>query len=221
MSKEVLILGASGTGKSSSLRNLDPSKTAIINVTGKYLPIKGYKSLYTECTKDNPNGNVYNVHTSDKVLSSLLHINGRPEIKYVILDDAGYIMSFEYIKRAKESGFAKFTDIGTGFSNIITEGKKLRDDLFFVVMMHPSTEVDATGNKTTKAKSVGSLVDNYLNIEGLFTIVLYTKLIKGNYMFITQNDGSNTGKSPMGMFDTLEIPNDLNDVFIAIDKYYK
>jgi len=90
-------------------------------------------------------------------------------------------------------------------------------------MMHPEVDTDALGNKIIKAKSVGKLVDQYLNIEGMFSIVLYTKVIKLekglDYVFITQNDGSNTGKSPRGMFDALEIKNDLSFVIKKIEEY--
>lgn len=226
MSKEILIIGQSGTGKSTSMRNLDPASTAIINVTGKGLPFPKSRTLYTEVSKENPSGNLFNVDTCDKVIKALNYINTeRPDIKVIIIDDAGYLMSFEYIKRAKETGFHKFTDIGTGFSNVITKGKDLRDDLFFIVMMHSDTDIDAAGNKQTKAKSIGKLVDNYLNIEGMFNTVLYTNVAKGEdgklqYEFITQNNGSNTGKSPMGLFNSLSIPNDLKAIIEKINEYY-
>ncbi len=99
----------------------------------------------------------------------------------------------------------------------------MREDINFIVMMHPEVDTDALGNKIIKAKSVGKLVDQYLNIEGMFSIVLYTRVIKQekglDFCFVTQNDGSNTGKSPKGMFDTIEIPNDLVYVLKKIEEY--
>lgn len=225
MAQEILIIGPSGTGKSTSLTNLDSKITAIINPAKKALPFKGFKSKYSEYHKDtNPTGNLFNVESAQSILNVLEYINiKRPEIKNVIIDDANYIMAFEYIKRAKETGFQKFTDIGVNYSNIITKGCSLRNDINFIVMMHPEVDADALGNKIVKAKTVGKLVDQYLNIEGMFSIVLYTKVVKHEkgleFVFITQNDGSNTGKSPRGMFDTLEIPNDLNFVIAKIEEY--
>lgn len=224
MGQEILIIGQSGTGKSTSLEKLNPKETAIINPTSKALPFKGYKNNYKEFTKDNKEGNLFNLDTASAILQSLDYINNNmPHVKNVILDDGNYIMAFEYIARAKESGFAKFTDIGTNYSNIIMKGKKLRSDLNFILMMHPEIDTDSMGNRITKAKTVGKLVDQYLNIEGMFSIVLYTKVKstdKGvNYVFVTQNDGSNTGKSPKGMFNSLEIPNDLSLVLSKINEY--
>jgi hypothetical protein len=224
MAQEILIIGQSGTGKSTSLTELNSLETAIINPAKKALPFKGFKSKYKEWNKDNPTGNLFNVDNAAQIIQVLDYINTkRPEIKNVIIDDSNYIMAFEYIKRAKENGFQKFTDIGVNFANIITKGCGLREDINFIVMMHPEIDTDALGNKIVKAKTVGKLVDQYLNIEGMFSIVLYTKAIKQEkgleYVFITQNDGSNTGKSPKGMFDTLEIPNDLNFVLKKIEEY--
>ncbi len=223
MAQEILIIGQSGTGKSTSLRNLNPAETVIINPTKKNLPFKGFRTNYTVFSKENPTGNLFNIDNSTGVIQALLHIDSKmPHIKNVIIDDANYMVAFEFIKRAKEVGYNKFTDIGTGFSKVITTGKDLRDDLNFIVMMHPEVDTDALGNKIIKAKSIGKLVDQYLNIEGMFSMVLYTKVVKlpdnkgMDYVFVTQNDGSNTGKSPMGMFDTLEIPNDLSNVIQII-----
>lgn len=226
MGQEILVIGQSGTGKSTSLEGLPPKETAIINPTGKALPFKGYKSNYTEWTKENQQGNLFNVDTSTNVVGALEFINTKQlHIKNVVLDDGNYIMAFEYINRAKENGFQKFTDIGTGYSSIIMKGKKLRPDLNFILMMHPEIDTDGLGNKIVKAKTVGKLVDQYLNIEGMFSIVLYTKVKvtdKGvEYVFVTQNDGSNTGKSPKGMFDKLEIPNDMNYVLSKVNEYNK
>lgn len=224
MAQEILIIGQSGTGKSTSLTELDSKTTAIINPAKKALPFKGFKSKYKEWNKDNPTGNLFNVDNAAQIIQVLDYIDTkRPEIRNVIIDDANYIMAFEYIKRAKETGFQKFTDIGVNYSNIITKGCGLRENINFIVMMHPEVDTDALGNKIIKAKSVGKLVDQYLNIEGMFSIVLYTKVIKLekglDYVFITQNDGSNTGKSPRGMFDALEIKNDLSFVIKKIEEY--
>lgn len=224
MAQEILIIGQSGTGKSTSLENLNPKETAIINPTKKALPFKGFKVNYKEYTQENKEGNLFNVDTAQGVLGALDYINTKmPHIKNVVLDDAGYIMSFEYIARAKETGFQKFTDLGANFSNIIIKGSKLRDDITFIMMMHSEIDTDIQGNRIVKARTIGKLVDQYLNIEGMFSIVLYSKAIKTDkgmeYVFVTQNDGANTGKSPKGMFATPTIPNDMKYVIEQINKY--
>jgi hypothetical protein len=225
MAQEILVIGLSGTGKSTSLESLNPKETVIINPTKKALPFRGYKKNYTEFSTDNKDGNLFMLSTPTSVLQSLDHINkNMPHIKVVVLDDAGYIMSFEFFNRIKETGFQKFNEIGTNFANIIKKGSELRDDLTFIVMMHPEQDNDSLGNQVIKAKTVGRLVDNYLNIEGMFSIVLFSKVVKVKdgevaYRFITQNDGSNTGKSPRGMFDKLEIPNDMKYVIDKIQQY--
>ena len=224
MAQEILIIGQSGTGKSTAIEKLDPKITVIINPTKKGLPFKGSKNSYKEFTTENKEGNLFNVDNAAAVLQALDYINTKmPHVKNVILDDAGYIMAFEFISRSKETGYQKFTDIGVNFSNIIKKASSLREDINFVMVMHPEIDTDALGNRIVKAKTVGKLIDQYLNIEGMFSVVLYSKAKqtdKGmDYVFITQNDGANTGKSPKGMFDKLEIPNDLNYVFTKIQEY--
>ena len=156
MAQEILIIGPSGTGKSTSLENLNPKETAIINPTKKALPFKGYKTNYKEYTQENKEGNLFNLDTAPAILASLDYINTKmPHIKNIVLDDAGYVMAFEYIARSKETGFQKFTDLGANFSNIIIKGSKLREDIKFIVMMHSEVDSDAFGNRLIKAKTVG------------------------------------------------------------------
>ncbi len=105
MAQEILIIGLSGTGKSTSLESLDPKETAIINPTKKALPFKGYKKNYIEFTPSNPSGNLFKVSNADTILKTLDHVNkNMTHIKTLVLDDGGYVMTFEYILRAKETG---------------------------------------------------------------------------------------------------------------------
>ncbi len=223
MAKELLIIGTSGTGKSTSLRNLKPEETFIINVAGKSLPFKGSK--YTLATKENPTGNMFITDKTNAIIELLEKINkDRPSIKQVIIDDAQYIMANEYMRRAKENGYAKFQDIGQGIFNLVNKPASLRDDLKVVFLMHSETDMDADGRKITKAKTIGKMIDMYITFEGMFSIVLYTNAVrkdnKVEYKFATQTDGSNTCKSPMGMFNDLLIDNDLALVFKAMDEFY-
>lgn len=226
MASGVLIVGPSGSGKSTSIRNLDPKETFIINVLNKDLPFKGWSKNYSEFNKENPKGNILFSNNFTTIANAIKYINeSRPEIKNIVIDDFQSTMGLEYARRVKEAGFGKFQDILSGVSAIINAVKDAsRKDLIVYLMSHPETEVDANGNKITKAKTVGKGVDQYITIEGMFTIVLYTASRKKDkevdYFFTTQTDGSNTAKSPMEMFSTYEIPNDLNIVRKAIIEYY-
>jgi len=223
MAKELLIIGTSGTGKSTSLRNLKPEETFIVNVAGKSLPFKG--NAYTPATKENPTGNMFVTDKAFQIIELLTKISKeRPSIKNIIIDDAQYIMANEYMRRAKENGYAKFQDIGQSMFNLVNLPMQLRDDLKIVFMMHSETDMDSEGRKVTKAKTIGKMIDMYITFEGMFSVVLYTiatrKDNKVEYKFATQTDGSNTCKSPMGMFDNLLIDNDLAEVFKKMDEFY-
>jgi ABC-type dipeptide/oligopeptide/nickel transport system ATPase component len=224
MAQEVLIVGASGTGKSTSIANLNPESTFIVNVARKALPFKGWKTKYPAFTKDNPSGRFYSSDAPQDILKCLNYINDkRTEIKTIVIDDYQYTMANEYMRRATETGFKKFTDIAQNAWSIVNAVKSMRDDLLVVFMMHSEVSFDAHGNKVTKAKTIGKMMDNVVTLEGMFTIVLYTDVTKGEngmeYAFLTQNDGANTGKSPKDMFGSVKIPNDLTLVAKAIEDY--
>lgn len=224
MAQELLIVGASGTGKSTSIENLPEEATFIINVGQKALPFRKSKSKYPVWNKANPQGRLASTDSAGTILQVLNYIDEkRPEIKYVIIDDFQYAMANEYMRRANETGFKKFTEIAQNTWSIINRVKTMRDDLLVVFMMHSEVTFDAHGNKVTKAKTIGKMMDNVVTLEGMFTIVLYTDVTKGEegmeYSFITQNDGTNTGKSPKDMFSTVKIPNDLLTVSKAIEDY--
>lgn len=124
------------------------------------------------------------------------------------------------MKRAKETGYNKFTDIGVNTNKIIEAARTTRTDLKVFFLWHP--EEDKSGN--LKMKTIGAMVDSYLTLEGLFTVILYTNVSKGadnkiKYEFVTNNDGVKPAKSPIGMFPNLYIPNDLGYVTEMIDKY--
>lgn len=223
----IAIVGKSGTGKSSSIneipqlgiKGLTPNETVIINVAGKDLPFRGWKNLYKG---DIQQGGNY-IETSDSALITKV-INfvssNRPDIKNIIIDDAQYIMAFEFMRRAKETGYNKFSDIGVGISNVISAARTCRKDLKVFFLWHPEQDKE-TG---FRMKTVGKMVDDYLTLEGLFTAIFYTKVSKGadnkiTYQFVTNNDGEFPAKTPIGMFDSLYIPNDLGIIAETIDKF--
>ena len=117
----------------------------------------------------------------------------------------------------------KFNDIGKNIYSVADIHNKLRDDLIVVYINHPDESTDAMGDRKVRAKTIGKMVDSVVTLEGLFTTVLFTKVKKGKegmeYSFITQSDGMTTAKSPRGMFETLEIPNDLKFVINKINEY--
>lgn len=226
MAESVLIIGESGSGKSTSGRNLDPRETFWINVANKSLPFKGWKNKYTSITKEKPTeGNMSKAHKPAAIIHMLNMVSDKmPHIKTVIIDDLQYMSAFEYFDKADEKGYDKFTEIAKGLASVVKHPITLRDDLTVVFMTHVEDTQDHRGRKTQKAKTIGKMVDQALTLEGLFSIVLYAKARKGEngnleFIFETKNDGSNTCKTPMGMFQTDDIPNDLQLVKDAIFNY--
>lgn len=218
MSNTSLIIGESGTGKSTSLCNLDPKETFIINVLDKPLPFRGYKQSYKRIASwEDKEGNYYASDDYQKLIKCIRTVNlMRPDIKNLIIDDWQYTMCNEFMRRATETGFTKFTEIGQHAWSIIKELTACRDDLDCFVLSHSDT--DANGKY--KCKSIGKMLDEKITIEGMFTIVLHTQIMDGAYRFLTQNDGSHIAKSPQGMFDEKYIKNDLAFVKQQMTSYY-
>ena len=228
MAELIAIVGASGSGKSTSLRNLNPEETFIINVAGKPLPIKGFKKNY-KLLQQNPEtkkftGNLYNTSDVSKISQVLKIIDKtRPEVKTVVLEDVQYIMSFEMMDRSSEKGYDKFTQIAANFYSVLKEAMNMRDDLIICVLAHSENTGDQI-NPSYKIKTIGKMLDNMITIEGLFTYVLFTDIIKNmdgelEHKFITQSDGTTTAKTPMGCFTDFYIDNDLQYVIEKIIEY--
>jgi|SRR5690554_6803201 ABC-type oligopeptide transport system ATPase subunit len=216
MGKPVLICGESGSGKSRSIKNLDPKSTFIINVNRKDLPFKGWKLKYTKFTKENKNGNMVLSDDPEKIIKTIQYIDSqRPEVNVGIIDDAQYIMANEFMRRSKEKSFEKFTEIGEHYWKIIWECTLSRENMIWFFLSH----VETNDKGISKAKTIGKLLDDKICIEGMFTIVLNTLIEDGKYFFETQSNGSNTSKSPEGMFEEIRIPNDLEFVKNQIIKY--
>ncbi len=211
MSTAVLILGESGTGKSTSLRNLDPSKTLLIQSIAKPLPFKakGWKVRHSLKSE----GNV--IQTDDPVvMEKVLRVSPH---EVVVIDDFQYVMANEYMRRTAETGFQKFTDIGKNAWNVLTAAGALAAHRRVYILSHTAT--DESGR--TKIKTIGKMLDEKITLEGMVTIVLRTQVRDGHYTFATQNDGADTTKSPMGMFADRYIDNDLAAVDAAICDYYE
>jgi len=224
MAHSVLIIADSGTGKSTSMRNLDPKETFIINIANKPLPFKGWKSKYTPISKDNPKGNMTTASSAAGIIKAIQHVNDKmPHVANLIIDDWQYMSSFEYFDRANEKGYDKFTQIAANLAQVAKMPKDLRDDLYVFFLTHSEESTDVNGHRKVKAKTIGKMIDNTLTLEGLFSIVLFGRVKKTEdaleYGFDTVNNGENTCKSPMGMFEDSFIDNDLQLVKDCIIKY--
>lgn len=212
MSNTVIIMGEPGTGKSRSIKHLDEKETFLINVLDKSLPIKGYKKKYNADNKnyyanDNARAIIETIRTIDK---------DRPDIKNVIIDDFQYIMGNEFMRRGMEKSYDKFTEIGMqGWFVIMQCVKSTRDDLFFFVLTH--TDTDANGK--TKMKTIGKMLDDKISLDGIFTTILQSSVVDGEYKFLTQNNGLTIAKSPEDMFHDKYIDNDLAYVKYMITEY--
>lgn len=216
MNNSILILGDSGTGKSTSIRTLPPEQTFILNIIGKPLPFRGSMKKYTRLSPDGKTGNYYCSDDANTIKRIINLVNTkRPEIKYLILDDFGYVTMNAFMKRALLKGYDRFSEIASEFNTAMELVNQLRDDLFCFVMMH--IETDKQGK--TKPKTVGNMVDQYIVVEGKFTQIFHTVVVDGTYKFLTKNDGIHMAKTSLDLFDTLTIDNDLLMIANRINEY--
>lgn len=196
----VLVLGASGSGKSTSLRNFNEDDIAILNVAGKPLPFKKH-------LKKANNVNYTQICSALK----------KNDFKAYAIDDSQYLMAFESFEHAKDTGYGKFTNMALNFKHLIdTAIRETSEDTIIYFLHH--TELADDGK--LKAKTLGKMLDNQLTVEGLFSIVLLCQVEGSDHYFITNSDGSNSAKSPMDMFE-MKIPNDLKIVDATIREYYE
>lgn len=220
-SKLIAVVGATGSGKSTSIKSLDPKETYIINVARKELPFKGANRLYNA-----ENKNYLEVDDAISIVKALQSISERgTHIKQVILDDSNYIMGFSMVKKATETGFTKFSIMAKDMVTLLTEARKLRDDLKIFYFSHPEEVMDDGSIVSYKMKTAGKLLDSQIVLEGLFTIALYTHVDEdkngdATYEFVTNRWKKYPAKSPAGMFNATRIPNDLKDVCDRINEYY-
>lgn len=216
MSESILILGESGTGKSTSIRNLNPEETFILNVIDKPLPFRGYKKHYIKLSADGLTGNYYSSDDPQAIMRVINLINTkRTDIKNLIIDDFGYTITNSFMRKANLKGYDKYTEIGKEAFDILNVIGTLRDDLFCFVMMH--TEIDKLGRY--KPKTVGNMIDQYICIEGKFTYVFHALTSEGRYKFLTNNDGQHMSKTPLGCFEEQYIDNDLALIVDKINTY--
>ncbi len=223
MAKTVLICGKTGTGKTSSIRTLDPKETVILRVINRTLPFK-FVGIYGKEQQ-----NMFSTPTYDKVINGIKWANAQPNVKNIVITDGTYIIRQEYFKLANQKGYDKYTMFAMHMQQILKAIQELRDDIKVFMEYHVEFTVTDSGVTEYKPSTVGKLLDSQYNILENVDIVLFAqpqyedKNI--NYGFITnrvldRNGAEIPAKSPMGMFEDMFIPNDLDFVAKAIDEYY-
>ena len=215
MAKIIGVMGESGTGKSTSMENLDPKKTLIVDCDKKGLPWPGWRSQYSGDKKN------YVVTDFPQVaLGILKHVNEDEQYKHVkviVFDTINGLMVADEMRRSKEKGYDKWMDLAASIYDLIDYALTCRDDLTVVFMAHTQTDHDDNGYSFTRIKTSGRKLDK-ITVESKFNTVLLAKCVDGEYLFETQANFS-TAKSPKGMFESKTIPNDLAAVVKAMEKY--
>jgi len=204
-----MILGQSGTGKTASLRNMDPAETLLIQVISKPLPFRS--NDWRQVTADG--GNILTLSSSDAICAAMR----KTSRSIIVIDDLQYLLATEFMNRAYETGYAKFTEMAKHYYDVLICAADLPAHKRVYLLSHS----DTSELGQVKAKTIGKLLDEKITVEGLVTIVLRTHAINGQYVFSTRNSGSDTVKTPLGLFEQEHIPNDLAAADAAIADYYE
>lgn len=214
MAKVICIMGESGSGKTTSCRNLNPEATYYIDSDKKGLSWKGWRKQYNL-----ENKNYFCCDEPEKVKAVLFGISEKlTNIKTVIIDTVGSMMVADEMRRSKEKGYDKWLDLATCIWELIDMAYTLRNDLTVVFIAHTQTERDESGYLFTRIKTSGKKLDK-ICLESKFTTVLNAKCIDGEYVFETHGKNTSTAKTPFGLFDTDTIPNDIVTVINALEEY--
>lgn len=203
MGNLIMVLGKSGSGKSTSLRNFGPDEVGVFSIAGKRMPFRSKLPIIN--------------HAGYSTITKVLKANRR---RCYVIDDAGYLMQFDNFARAKEKGYGKFTDMALSFEQLLRVAAATNDDTNVYFLMHP----EESDGETERVKTIGKMLSEKLCIEGLFPIVLDCEVRmtddgKPRYVFVTENDGTNLAKAPMEMFEPV-IDNDLKMVDETIRDYW-
>lgn len=212
MAITTLILGESGTGKSYSMHNLDPETTLLVQTLSKPLPFrpKGWQMFDSTSKKGSI---VVTDNWAAMVAIQMAESFGKNK---VIFDDIQYLMANEFMRRHAEKGYSKFTEIAHHIWSVIIEAQSIANNVRYYFLSH--TEKNDQGD--IKCKTIGKMLDDKITLEGMFTIVLRSLVTDQGYYFSTQNNGSDTVKSPVGLFEDIRIDNDLAMIDNAITEYY-
>ena len=196
----VMIMGASGSGKSFSLRNLPPEETGIISVAKSELPFRNKTGLkFTECDD----------------YSMIEQIIQKTDKRIIVIDDTGYLMQFENFEKAMIKGYDKHTEMAKHYADLFNVVRKLKGEKIVYLTIHEDIIEGVAKPKTT-----GKMINDCLCIEGLLNIVLRSLVKDGEHVFQTRNSGDSVAKTPYEMFEEEFIPNDLAEVDRVIREYY-
>lgn len=215
MAKVIGIFGESGSGKTTSMRNLDPKTTFYIDCDKKGLSWKGWKQQYNE-----KNMNYWKTDLVETVENLLTKINTEDKfkkVKVIVIDTLNGLMVADEVRRMKEKGFDKWLDLAQCIWTLLDKMHDLRDDLTIIVVCHAQTQKEDDGYTFTRIKTSGKKLDK-LSIETKLTTVLYATVKDGEYIFQTHANNS-TAKTPLGAFEENEIPNDIVAVLEALKDY--
>lgn len=214
MSRLICVMGESGSGKTTSMRTLDPTTTYYIDSDGKGLAWKGWRKQYSTerknyiVSRDIPGITRLIVNISEK----------RPDTKTIVVDTLNTCMVDKEVKGMKENGFGKWIDLTQFVWDCIEVASHQRDDLTVIFVMHSETVRDDFGYAFTRVKTNGRKLEKLVP-ESLFgTVLLAKKTDDDRYVFETQAKNS-TAKSPMGAFDSFEIDNDMGAVLKALEDF--
>lgn len=226
MANNIIVMGKSGTGKSTSIKGLDPKETVVINTLRKRLPFKGSASMYNA-----ENKNLFNLENYTDVIHYLELIDSKAtHVKNIVLDDSIFVMRKEFFSRAKEAGYGKFTELAAHFQQIIAKCETLRENLNVFFILHSEDIVSDGAIVGFKVATVGKMLDSQYNPIEVVPMVLYSAIKydnKGVAQFGFYTHACKEGnieipaKTPDGMFEEDFIPNDLGVVVKAMDEYYK
>ena len=216
----VLLMGASGSGKSTSLRNLPAEQTAIINIANKPMPFRNSNNIKVvglEDFKTKEEKEKGTELTFEEFYKRIINTIKNTDKKIIVIDDSSYMMTFENFEKATNKGYDKFTNMAKNYYDLLKSAISCGGEKIVYVITHEETD-DIT--QMYRPKTIGKMLSNQLVVEGLFTVVLRSMYKNGEYIFQTQNDGTSVCKSPMDMFEGKEMPNDLFEVDKIIRKFY-
>lgn len=227
MSMVIVLAGESNSGKSTSLRTLDPASTFIISCTNKQLQIPGFRKKYPKVSIENKKliGNWYVSNNYEKINKMLANVSAtRPEIKVVVLDDINYLLSNETFENANTKGYEKFTVMAKNYYDLLTDCQFLRDDLTVVIISHTEnygTDIDPQFRLWT----TGKMLTNQINLDGMFSYIIYSERYiddsddEVHYRFKTRTDGNDTCRSVAGCFEDKYIEPDMKAVIDRINEF--